>query len=690
MTIRRRRKRLEDEPLRRVGREPALPTAALVAAVCGAALGQPAVVDEGPVVVGERTEGLKWFDLDRLSTSLDFYSRYLRSHQSTSGEEDRTDTELLLRQSIGVSSRFFLGHQNLADVTADFSLGLENNFIDSETQDIEDEHETGLYTLFDINALIVGEGPAPVRLFARRSESQLDRAFVGSIDSTSTEFGGSVSAFRDVAPTTLTYTHRVVEQDDQLGLTDDELTQDTFQLQSLWDPNENHRLTLNYDLEFVDETRARIEGTSFTRHDGILVHRYTFGERRQNDLRSQLQVLDQTGDFAQRRIRLFETLTLRHTDTLETRYDATAESRETGGQDQQFFSGLFTLRHELFDSLVTTFNAGGNHTSLTDDDFTSTELLTGLDFEYNKRVPMGELNVSLGLNFSHQEDSERGGIIRFVDTLQVFPDAGPLLLTGRNIIPDSVVVSDTTSTRIFFEGLDYRQSNFPDRIELRRIIGGPIGPGQPVLVDYDLGPEPEATIETYAVSLATRYTFWEGFAAGLSPYALLRDISQDISPDDPSRIPFDVTTVQVGMDYLIGPFTLNAEYEDQDSSIAPFEAFRASARYERLLGLNSYIRADLSHESIDFGDGGSSVDFQRVLGEWGYAFANGMQISLGALYRNEQDSLAGDSQGFEQTVEFYWRFRQTDIGFSFRNSMLEGDNVNTDSQTAIFEFRRTF
>ncbi len=642
------------------------------------------------MVVGERTDGLKWFELDRLSTSLNLYSRYLRSQQSSPTAGDRTDTELLLRETLGVSSRFFLGHRNLADVTADFSIGLEDNFIDSETQGIENAHETGLFTQFDVNSLILSEGPAPVRLFARRNESLLDRAFVGSIDSRTMEFGGSVSTFRDTAPTTLTYTHRVIEQEDQLGVTDDQLIQDSLQLQSLMNIGLNQRLTVNYNLDLVDETRVRVPGTSFTRHDAILVHTYTFGGEKRHDLRSQLQILDQSGDFAQQRVRLFETLTLRHSDTLETRYDAIAETQTNGGREQQFLSGLFTLRHRLFDSLVTTFNAGGNLTSLPDDDFRTSQFLTGLNFEYTKQVPLGRLDLSLGLNFNHQEDSARGQVISFFDTRQVFPAAGPLLLSGRNIIPGSIVLTNTSGTRVFREGLDYQLAGFPDRIELRRVIGGAIGDGDAVLVDYDLGPEPAATIQTIAASLAARYTLTEGFLSGLSPYLLLRDVSQDISPEDPSRIPFDIRTVQFGMDYLVGPFTFNAEYEDQDRAIASFGALRASARYERLLGLNSYVRADLSHETIDFRDGGSTIDFERALAEWGYFFSNGMQVSLRGLYRNERDSVAGDTQGFEQSLEFNWRVRQTTLGLSLRNSMLEGNDVSTDSQTAVFTFRRTF
>ncbi|HHN78200.1 MAG TPA: hypothetical protein ENK11_05930, partial [Phycisphaerales bacterium] len=211
------------------GHIPGPVTALLIATgLCGGIAGaQPAGEDEGPVIVGERTNKLKAFELDRFNATLDFYSRYIRTHQSSPGAPDRTDTELLFRDSLGVSSRFFLGHENLIDVTADASLGIENNFVDLETLGINNDRETGLFTLFDVRALVLGEGPAPVTVFARRDESLLDRAFAGRVDSRTTEFGASVRTFLKTAPTTFRYTRRLVEQDARLGISDERLTQDT-------------------------------------------------------------------------------------------------------------------------------------------------------------------------------------------------------------------------------------------------------------------------------------------------------------------------------------------------------------------------------------------------------------------------------------------------------------------------------
>ncbi len=675
--------------MRRQACNPGLLAAAAALAAPGVCRAQP-VQEEGPVIIGEREQRLRWFILDDFSASLDFYARYDRNSIDSEGLGTREDEELLFRESVGIDSRFFLGHPNLVDVTAQASLGIEDNFIDSETEGLENEHETSLFNEFNINALVLGAGPAPVTLFARRNESLLDRAFIGSVDSRTTEFGGFVRTFLDTAPTTIGYTHRIEEQDDALGLNDDTLTQDTFTVQTIWSPNDRHSLSFDYTLDFVDEARANAFDTSFTRHDATLIHEYKFGADERHNLRSSLRLLDQSGDFEQRTARLFETLTLRHTDTFETRYDLTLEDRDIRGQSQNNYRGLVTARHELFDSLVTTATAGASRFELSDENFTSDEYRAGVDWEYTKRVPLGRFDATLGLNYAMQEDSSRGEEIQFLDAPRTFPPAAPILLTGANILPNSVVVTDSSGVRRYVDGLDYRQRDFADRIEISRIVGGNITDGETVLIDYTLGPEPAATIDTFAFNIGTRYTIDEGPLTGLSPYAEYRDVSQEISPSSPTRIPFDIRSFRGGADYRVGRFTFNGEYENQDSSISPFDAYRASARYDHRLGINAFFRADLSHETIDFQDDGSKIDLDRALVEYGYQFASGLQIRLRALYRYEQDSLAGDTEGFEQSVELDWQIRQTRIFASLRNAMLESENETSDSQTLIFGLRREF
>ncbi len=645
-------------------------------------------IDEGPVIVGAQRQQFRDLEVDRFESSLEFYSRYQNDKIKQNGTTTRTDSELLFRETVGISTRLFIGHRNLIDLTADASLGFEENIIDSDTQGIHDETESELFSQFDINALILGKGPAPLTVFARRYESLLDRAFAGSIDSETSEFGASVQLFSETVPTTLRYAHRIENLSDQLGIVDDDRVEDTISALSIWAPAPGHRVTLDYDLEFVDETRSNSQ-TNFTRHNGILTHEWGFGSKDEHDLRSTLLVREQTGDFEESTLRLIETLSLNHSDTLRTRYNLTVEDREVSGQVQRLAQGRATIRHELFDSLVTTASVGASRIDLPDDNFTRDEYDGEVGLEYTKRVPFGRLDASASLAGLRVDESERGSIIRIFDAPRVMSSGVPALLIGNTILEDSIVISDLSGSIFYVDGLDYSTSAFTDRVELLRIITGSIFENQTVLVDYSLGPEEAATIETYTAAFAARYTIDEGALTGFSPYAEYRDTSQTIDPIG-SRLPIETTMLRYGADYRVGQLTFNVEQEERDSSVSPFDALRASVRYDQRLGLNSYLTMNLSHENFDFRNDRGEIKLNRVFAEGVQQLTSGLDLRARLLYRLEEDTVAGDTEGFEQAIELNWRKRQTTMFLSIRNSTLESDNAQTDSQTITFGLTRQF
>lgn len=645
--------------------------------------------DGGPVVFTPGDERFEKWVLQDLDVSLEFFSRYRRD-KVTGSSNDRKDTELLFRETVGVSTRSYIGHPNLIDLTADASIGFEDNFIDSETRGIDNGHETSFVDQFNISALILGESAAPTTVYARRDETLLEREFTGSIDSQTTELGASVRTFRETIPTTFRYLHREQSQSDQIGFVDDSITQDTFSVQSFWTPNEKQRLSVDYSYDIVDETRLGGVSTDYTRHDAIIIHDWDFGEEGKHNLRSTARIFDQQGDFPQRTLRLSEIMTLEHSDTLETRYYLTLEDREVQTQTQRLVRGSAQVRHELFDSLVSTARVGGSQTTLPDDDFTSNQVFADADFDYTKKVPYGRLRASLGLAVDQIEDSERGTTITLLDQTRVFNDPFPVVIERRNIVLSSIRVTDLTNTTTYVEGLDYTVRALPNSVELTRVLGGAIADGQAVLIDYDIGPEPASTTTTYLASVSVRYSFEEGALRGLSVYSDYRDVSQEIDSESTLLIPNESRNLRVGAEYVVRPYTFKAEYEDQDSTNSPFNSYRLEARYDQRLGWNSYLTASATHERIEFTDDDNTVILTRLSGEWSQAFSEDLDVRLRLTYRDEQDDLSGDTRGFEQGLEVNWRKGQTTAYLGVRNAFLESDSEDRLSQTFSFGFRRLF
>src|SRR4030095_13266905 len=141
---------------------------------------------------------------------------------------------------------------------------------------------------------------------------------------------------------------------------------------------------------------------------------------------------------------------------------------------------------------------------------------------------------------------------------------------------------------------DYTVTQFSDRVEIDRIVGGAIAPAQAVLLNYQLAPLPGATTDSKSFAVGARYDFDKGPLKGLTLFTNYARANQNIESDQPSAfVPNEFTDVLYGAQYRIGFVTRGAEHKAHDSPINPFEADRFFLRYaqraraDTLLALNA-------------------------------------------------------------------------------------------------------
>ncbi len=644
---------------------------------------------DGPIVVGERKEGYKWFELDHWNATLDLLAQQRRERRRQDGIPTLTDTETLLRETLDLSGRAFIGHKNLIDVTGMVKLGLEDIFLDSDTTGLN-THEGSFANLYDLNALILQEGPAPTNIYTRRDEQLLYREFGGSLKTITTESGITTQVRSSIAPTSFAYFHREQEERDPTGFSDFGLIQDTATIHSNAQVGTHQNLNFDYNVDDIREQQSRIGANSYTRHDATLTHTVDFGPEEKHNLRSMLRVYDQGGNASQRVLRLDEQMLLKHTPRFDTRYNLVLENQELSGQDQRLARGSVTARHRLFDSLVSSATLGASRQQIPNE-FIADELFAQGNLDYTKKVPKGRLDASLGAGYSRQNNGERGTIVAIPEGSYVFRDPFPLTISQRNVIPASVVVRDAAGLRTFSEGFDYTLQSFPDRIELRRIVGGAIADGQAVRIRFDVGPEPSNQIDTSTVTLSVRYTLEETWAKGLSPYFIYRYVGHQLNANDPSLfILDDVQALQFGMDYFLGDLRLKAEREIRDSTVQGYDANRFEAHFDRRLSRYSAVNASATREEIVYRDTGNRIELNRVSARISHRFAESFDVSLRLQFRDERSGFNGHLRGFEEDAEINWRKGQTTIYASVRNALLDGDVVDTFSQTFVFGFKRNF
>jgi hypothetical protein len=662
---------------------------AAVGSACAAvASAQDQPGDEGgPVVVGSRD---RWrsFELVRLDAALESQLRWRRSERKTEGQPDLTDTEKYLLGQIELGGQAYIGHRNLLDVTGAVALGYERVDVESDAID-SDRVDSDVRALYDLSGLILGEGPAPLTVYSRREQTRLEREFAGTIDSINTEHGARMLIRSAVAPTSLHYFHREIDQADQFGDIDFNVVQDTLALRSDVLISEQQDLALEYTFDSVDEQQSRSFENAFQRHDARATHSWDFGPDDRHNLRSMLRYYDESGLVDLRRIRLDETLRLEHTDRFDTRYDLVAEDTQRIDQTQRFFSGRAQGRYRLFESLVATAGGGGSRTEI--EDFTSDQVFADALVEYTKRVPYGRFDASVGLVLNLQDDSERGEPLAITDERLTITDTSPLLITRRNVIPDSIIVTDSAGIRLYVEGIDYTVRVFPDRVEIRRVVGGAIVEGETLLVDYTIGPEPASTIETSTATFSTRYTLDEGFLKGLSGFIIYQWVDQSLREGDPaSFILEDLHDLRYGADYHIGNFTFSAERQNHDSTTFPYDATRLQARYDLRVGPASALSASLTRDTTEYQLDDDEVEIDRATLRWYGRLGDDIDYNLRLLYRDEGSRFSGDSTGFEQHAEVIWRKGKTTINAALRNTTLESDVTDTLSQEISVGLRRTF
>lgn len=661
------------------------PAIALIACLTAAAQAQ----DDGPIVVGVKKDwgGVKFENFD---FALDFTAEYQRDRIAGDDRPTQHDRFTEFQETLTASTTGFIGHPNLIHFDLSGTFGLSQQFIDSESSN-RDEDPIETIEEYDVRAMLLGQSNTPSTIYSTRTRTNLARQFGDTIDSVVTESGFILLLRNDVLPTSVHYFHRNESQTSQTNTSNYFLVQDTVEWESQYRPAANQSLLWNYTMDSIDQSGNMFQNDSYIRQTGLLTHNLDFGDKNQNNLRSALFMFNQTGDFPTTRMRLDENLRLFHNPDFETLYNYSLNWTDTDDTNQLFQRADAGLRYDVFDSLVIGANIGGSYLTADPGSFSSGQAFGDLFFDYDKQVPLGMLTAGLAVAGVYVSDSDRGSPLQVNDDLRTFGPSGIIVIERRNVEPNSIRVSDAAGIVVYIVGVDYTVSAFDDRVEIRRVLGGAIAPGQIVSIDYEIGPEPGSTTTTLGLHARVRYDFQEGPLKGLGVYARYFHQDQDIREKGPVIIvPADVNALIFGADYTLGPLTLSAEREMHDSTLSPFDATRLSATYLQPLGLGSSLAFNANFDDIDRYDDGTHSTIASFGGRWNQRIDDKLTISLGALWQTQSESPGTDVHGFEQVLEVTWRHRQTTIFGSIRNSM--NDSTAVDSQYLNFQFglRREF
>ncbi|MHC4764158.1 MAG: hypothetical protein ACYTF2_03535, partial [Planctomycetota bacterium] len=627
-------------------------TAALLAAtmLAGTVLAQ----EPGIVVVSPRPE-LKWLHFHEIDVALELeWRRDVDEVDRAVGGEVR-DVQDRFREVLELGTRGFAGHPNLLQLDLSGRFRMTQRLLDLDSTGTNETVDEFLLE-YDFSGLFLAEQKFPVLVYSRRNQSDIDRVFGGSLEQTWTQTGAQLTVRDDRFPTNIQVYTRELEQNDSSLNQDFILDQNSLEADGRVELGASQSLWWDFTYDDVDQSGDLRATQSFERIEGNLTHTLDFGDTDQHQLRSVLRLFDLSGDIDHEQFLFTERLRLRPSDDLLTWFDYRFEDLQRSNVEVRSHRGSGNFRHTLYDSLVTSGRLGGIHQDLRNEDFQSDEINGDLRFDYTKRVPLGTLFAGADFNGSRIWQDERGEPLPVLDNAFTFGPSDLIIIFQENVVASSIVITDLTGTILYSLGVDYTQLVLPDRVEIRRVPGGNIAPGETVLIDYDIGPEPEGRTTTLGAGFDLRYTLDEGMLSGLSVYARYFEQWQDRSPDDfAAGLPEnDFSDLIFGAEYNAWKIYLKAEQQIRDNELSSFDSTWLEARYVEPLGRGSTLVLRAWWQEIDRDDADIRTTTTTISGTWNQQITDRLRGRLVLLYQNIDGDAGFDSEAFEQQLDVTW------------------------------------
>ncbi|MHC5111273.1 MAG: hypothetical protein ACYTHJ_15495 [Planctomycetota bacterium] len=627
-----------------------------------------------------------WLDLEFRDREDD------RKPRIPNGNRDRFE-ETIFEQRLSVETDGYVYHPNLLE----FSLGAAFGLMQAEFEQlfgdtVDKSRDDGDILEFDVSGTLLKHKDYPTSFYYRRGRTVEPRPFRSSLEAITTAYGITWQYVSEKTPISFRYNYIEADLDPFLraGEVPGRQENETVQFEIGYNFTEYNRLKLNFDSESIEEQPFDFK---YDRKELRFRHDLEFGENHDHHLISELNFLDQEGTFDSELTEWQETLHLKHSDKLRTTYEFELSDRNQGtvsgteSVDERSYRMAASLDHQLYDNLRTNLLA-----YFQDQDFESGLNIrrhgAAASFKYYRHNPLGIARASYDLRLDYQE--VRGGEqdLERIDDQRTFVDPEPIVLTDQNIEVASIRILRQDRTVLYQQGRDYRVRPIGDRLEIERVVTGRIQNGETVLISYQFRIGGSYDLD----SVSHVFSFRQEFDSGLTPYYRFRYRDQTLDPSDTDAVTAeDITAHLVGIEYKVGSLRLTAEYEDHDSNISPFIARRYSADYSHLFGNGTMAGIGVRWSDLDFsGIQARDTRLFTVEGRCHHPITPKLSVEGAILYRNEDDSLTGDDEGFEVDLGLEWFIRDVEMRVSYRFAMFEDDFAEQDSSALFVQVRRRF
>lgn len=656
---------------------------------------QPAIVDASP-------RRFRFMSIDELTADLgldiDFNRRHVRTEKTSwlgpPAYRQRNESRIF-QETLGLNSNGSLIDERVLkyDAMARFGLSQERYQEDTPGLGGDETNPHGQILEYDLRLQALPVGKISANAFASKLEDRLTRPFLPSMDRVRERYGGQVLYNDAKLPMSLTFEHLYDDLDGSRSFFYDDSQQraeDSLRYEATWQATTNHSMKFNYEYMDRDEQYSGTRDHFSNRHNYLsLLDTIQFGDQGRNRLETLARYEDEKGDWARDVSEFAPRLHLQHTDDLFTTYGVQWLKENFQDLESKTARADVGVTHTLANALTSSLNLYGL-TQDVDENGDSKEWGSLTNFAFSKDNDLGRFSANLAHNHTNysSDDGDREGIVTGESV--TFTDPLPALLSHNDVLPWTVVVTDTARSRVFLFGRDYTIIPIGRTVSLQRVFTGQILNRQTVLVSYVYRVYNNFAVRRDRVDLRIQ----EDFKGGWTPY-----YAGSVQEEDVSRSSFqlyntdrDVNRHRIGMTYKQKRWSTGVEYEYNDDNIDPYQAVHVNADAVLMEDAKQQINARGTVSQFDF-DGQHDLDPRdTVLLDLGmnyrYLLGRNIEANANAAYRYEDDSLFGRTNGVDIRGNLAWRIGLFTVSLELEYETLHLPNSEDDSFGVWIRVRR--
>lgn len=636
--------------------------------------------------------------LDELSLNLQIEGEFERRRVKTEnrglgqpGFSQRNESRRLF-ETLGLEAR----GSAFGDRVLTYDIALRGGLTQEHYQESRpffnlNESPNGSILEYDMRFQLFPAGKLSLTAYASQLQDRIPRPFLPSLDRRRERYGANLLYNDPKLPMELTFEHLNddVTSGSRTLIDQEERGEDRLRYEATWQPSEYNSLRFEYQYERRQEqysgTPTRFDTT---RHYVSLNHALQFGEKRKHRLDSLLRIEDEAGDLARDAFELSTRLRLHHNDKLFTTYGLQLLQEDFFALESKVVRGDWGLTHQYNEFLTTTLNAYVmNQESNANADFLETGGL--IDVSFQKPNAWGQFsgNVSLQHTESSSSDGRRDGVV--VGESVTFRDPLPAYLARRNANAATIVVTDATRLRVFLPLRDFIVQQIGDETILWRNATGAIADRQTVVVSYTYRSLEGIDVQRNRADIRLRQRFKNDLEAYYAMSLQMEDLDRERFLTYRER---DIQRHRLGLLYRKPRGSAGVELEFNDDSIDPYHALHANGDLVLVQSAKHLLNGQATASFFRF-------DGERLLGrrdtmlldfglDYRYILGRQLEANAKALYRYEDDTLFGTTNGIDLTAGVTYKVGLFSLIVDIEYDALDLPSSSDDTIAMWFKVRR--